>query len=89
MTLQQKRKVIRKLGKIHASLSNIRFDRIGSLLRVEDDYTLGKCLSPALMWHGRDGFDEDHIPLRPFDDAASFYRAQTFALLTHVRELPM
>lgn len=89
LTLHQKQKVMKQLGKIHASLSNLRFDRIGSLLRVEDDYTLERCLSPALIWHGRDEFDESDIPLGPFDDAASFYRAQTLALLAHVRELPM
>jgi hypothetical protein len=89
LTLQQKQKVMRQLGKIHASLSNIRFNRIGSLFQAGDDHILGKCLSPALLWYGRDDFDEDDIPLGPFDDAASFYRAQTLALLAHVRELPL
>lgn len=53
------------------------------------NYIVGKCLSPAFIWNGRDEFGEDDIPLGPFETAAAFYRAQILALMAHVRELPM
>lgn len=89
LTLPEKQKVMAQLGKIYARLSNLRLEQIGSLMQENDNYVVGKCLSPTFLWHGRDEFDEDDIPLGPFENAESFYKAQVFALLAHVRELPM
>lgn len=89
LTSSQKRKVMEQLGGIHASMSNLRFDHIGSLFAENGVYTTGNCLFPCLLLQGRDGFDEDEIPRGPFTTSAAFYAALIRAFFAHVKELPM
>ncbi|GAB1202440.1 hypothetical protein APSETT445_001055 [Aspergillus pseudonomiae] len=85
----QKQKILKQLGQIRAYLSNVRFDKIGSLFSKDGAHIVGKCLYPSLVWQGRDEFDENDIPCGPFTEAKFFYLALISALLAHVKELPM
>ena len=50
LTRKQKGKIMRQLGAITSQLSNLRFDKIGSLLEEFGEYNIKKCLSPALYF---------------------------------------
>jgi hypothetical protein len=78
-----------QLGEIQASMSNLRFDHIGSLFEENGVYAIGQCLLPCLLLQGRDEFDEDEIPRGPFSTSGAFYAALIRAFFAHVKELPM
>src|SRR5699024_4070521 len=91
LTSGQKEKIIRQLGEVHAHLSNLRFNQLGSLYPYLSDgnFVLGACLYPGLIWQGREEFSEDDIPRGLFSYVHEFYKALISALFTHLRELPM
>ncbi|KOC16704.1 hypothetical protein AFLA70_729g000230 [Aspergillus flavus AF70] len=89
LTFSQKAKIVKQLGEIQAHLSNVRFDKVGSLFLKNGELVIEKCLYPSLVWQGRDEFDEQDIPRGPFTDAKSFYVALIRALFAHAKELPM
>lgn len=89
LTFQQKQQIMSQLGKISASLSNLRSNQLGSLVLSDKGYEVGKCLYPGFIWHGRDEFDETEIQRGPFDDVQTFYRALISAFLAHIKELQM
>jgi hypothetical protein len=89
LTLAQKQKVMKQLGRICASLSNLLFNQLGSLFLHDKDYVIGKSLHPGLPWEGRDLFEDDEIPRGPFDDARGFYSALTSASFAQVTDLAM
>lgn len=89
LTLAQKQKVMKQLGRICASLSNLRFNQLGSLFLQEKGYVIGKSLYPGLTWQGRDLFGDDEIPRGPFDDARGFYSALVSAFFAQVTDLAM
>ena len=91
LTSGQKEKIIRQLGEVHAHLSNLRFNQLGSLYPYLSDgnFVLGTCLYPGLIWQGRDEFSEDDIPRGLFNYVHEFYKALISALFAHLRELPM
>ncbi|PIG81031.1 hypothetical protein AARAC_006078 [Aspergillus arachidicola] len=89
LACSQKEKVMKQLGEIQAHLSNVRFDKIGSLFLKNGSYITWKCLYPALTWQGRDEFNEQDIPRGPFTEAKSFYLALIRVLLADVKELPV
>lgn len=88
LTPTQKQKVMKQLGRICASLSNLRFNQLGSLLLKDKNYVISKSLYPGLTWEGRDQFGDD-IPRGPFDDARAFYSALMSAFLVQVKDLTM
>ncbi|RMJ27736.1 hypothetical protein PHISP_01380 [Aspergillus sp. HF37] len=77
LTLAQKQKVMKQLGRICASLSNVRSNQLGSLFLQDKGYIIGKSLYPGLTWEGRDLFEDDEVPRGPFDDARKIYSALT------------
>lgn len=50
----QKKKIMRQLGGIVSQLSNLRFSKLGSLFQGAGEYCVGKCLSPAFIFHDRE-----------------------------------
>ena len=89
LTECQKWHIMKQLGNICASLSNLTFSQLGSLSQHDGSYKIGKCLHPTFLWDGRDEFSENEIPRGPFDNSQEFYNALISGLLAHVKELPM
>lgn len=89
LTFSQKENIMRQLGWIYASLSNVRSDRLGSLVLSDKGYEIGKCVYPGFVWKGRDDLDDGEIQRGPFSDVEAFYRALVSAFLAHAKELPM
>lgn len=80
---------MRQLGGIQSRLSNMWFNKLGSLFLNDQSYSIGRCLYPSLIWQGRDEFDDDDIPRGPFMETEAFYMALIHAFLAHLKELPM
>lgn len=40
-------------------LSNVRFDKIGSLFEDDGGFSVGECLSPVLTWQSRDSIEAE------------------------------
>lgn len=89
LTSDQEEKIIRQLGEVFASLSNLRFDKLGSIYTSDGDFTIGTCLYPGLLWQDRDEFDENDIPRGPFNNAHEFYKALVSAFFAHLKDLSM
>lgn len=89
LAFSQKENIMRQLGWIYASLSNVRSDRLGSLVLSDKGYEIGKCVYPGFVWKGRDDLDDGEIQRGPFSDVEAFYRALVSAFLAHAKELPM
>lgn len=85
---QEKGKIMRQLGAITSQLFTLRFDKIGSLLQVNGEYSINECLSPAFIWHERDSLG-DELARGPFQDESSYYESLISALVLHVKELPL
>lgn len=83
-----KEKIMEQLGKITAQLSQMRFNKLGSLFLENGQYEIKKCLSPALIFHQRDLLEDD-IPRGPFRHEHKYYEALLSAFLLHVKELPI
>ena len=80
----QKEKIMRQLGGIASQLLNLRFDKIGSLEAGE--YRVGKCLSPAFIFHDRETLG-DAIQRGPFEHDDDYYQALLSVFLVHAQEL--
>ena len=89
LTFQQKQQIMSQLGKISASLSNLRSNQLGSLVLSDKGYEVRKCLYPGFVWFGRDKFDDNYIQRGPFNDVQMFYRALLSAFFAHIKELPL
>ncbi len=88
LTRKQKGEIMRQLGAITSQLSNLRFDKIGSLFEEAGEYNIKKCLSPALILHDRDTLGDD-ILRGPFQRDCHYYESLLSAFLLHVKELPI
>ncbi|KAI6779100.1 uncharacterized protein J7T54_007555 [Emericellopsis cladophorae] len=80
--------IMGQLGGIMSLLSEIHFDKIGSLFEAEDgssDCSVGECLNPSHLWEKRDtleGIDRD-----PFDQESRYLSSLISAFVSHTREL--
>ncbi|SCV25445.1 uncharacterized protein FFB14_00338 [Fusarium fujikuroi] len=82
-------RIITQLGAIMSHLSQVPFNKIGSLF--EDDtggFSVGECLSPVLTWQSRDALETD-IERGPFAEESSYLRSLISALTSHAEELPL
>lgn len=76
-----------QLGTLMAGLSGIRFDKIGSLFDDRNGgWTVGECLSPSLVWFGR---DELEVHRGPFEDESSYLKAMVSAFTSQAQDLPI
>lgn len=82
----QKEKVVRQLGGIASQLLNLRFDKLGSLFEEAGEYRVGKCLSPAFIFHDRETLG-DAIQRGPFEHEDDYYQALISVFLQLVQEL--
>ncbi|KAK0120437.1 hypothetical protein ONS96_010651 [Cadophora gregata f. sp. sojae] len=83
-----KEKVMKQLGEIISPLLNLRFDEIGSLVEEDGEYLIKQCVSPALVWHGRDSL-QDEVRRGPFRHTHDYYESQLSAFILHVKKLPL
>jgi len=77
---------MRQLGGIASQLLNLRFNKIGSLFEEAGEYRVGKCLSPAFIFHDRETLG-DAILRGPFEHDDNYYQALISVFLLHVQEL--
>ncbi|KAK4031791.1 hypothetical protein C8A01DRAFT_41762 [Parachaetomium inaequale] len=83
-----KRKILSQLGAITAQLSQLRFDKIGSLSHDSaGNFTIGECLSPWLTWQQRDLLA--NIDRGPYDDETAYLESLMSVYIAHAKELPM
>ncbi|KAF7552499.1 hypothetical protein G7046_g7388 [Stylonectria norvegica] len=88
LTDQNREKIMRQLGAIMFSLSEIHFDNIGSL--VEDyagNYSIGECPSPSLLWQSRD--ELEGIDRGPFAQDSQYFHSLVSAFIAHSKELSL
>lgn len=86
-----KAKVFFQLGAIAYQLSQLRFDRIGSLFKTEQTGNLQvevrECFSRGHILHG--WYSLEGIPQRPFVSEAEFYDSLIEAFIQHAEVLPL
>ncbi|KAJ6109131.1 Aminoglycoside phosphotransferase [Penicillium sp. IBT 16267x] len=81
-----KAKVLSQLGDITWKLSQLRFDKIGSLFEEDESFEIKECLSRGHMLHGRYSLD---IPRGPFTSEAEFYDSLVSAFSEHAEILQL
>ncbi|KAJ5953652.1 hypothetical protein N7454_000548 [Penicillium verhagenii] len=81
-----KAKVLSQLGEITWKLSQLRFDKIGSLFEEDESFEIKECLSRGHMLHGRYSLD---IPREPFTSEVEFYDSLISAFLEHAEILQL
>lgn len=84
----EKKIIMEQLGQITAELSQLRFDKLGSLFLENGEYEIKKCLSPSLIFHQREILEDD-VPRGLFQNEHEYYEALLSAFLLHVKELPI
>ncbi|KAF7552778.1 hypothetical protein G7Z17_g4073 [Cylindrodendrum hubeiense] len=85
---QDREKIMGQLGGIMSLLSEIHFDKIGSLFEAEDgssDCSVGECLNPSLLWEKRDKLEG--IDRGPFDQESQYLSSLISAFVSHAKEL--
>ncbi|KAJ5227976.1 hypothetical protein N7489_008684 [Penicillium chrysogenum] len=80
-----KAKILSQLGGITWKLSQLRFDKIGSLFE-DESFEIKECLSRGHMLHGRYSLE---IPRGPFTSEAKFYNSLVSAFLEHAEILQL
>ncbi|KAJ5135652.1 Aminoglycoside phosphotransferase [Penicillium bovifimosum] len=81
-----KAKILSQLGGITWKLSQLRFDKIGSLFEENESFEIQECLSRGHMLHSRYSLE---IPRGPFDSQAEFYDSLISAFSEHAEILPL
>ncbi|EPE09970.1 rnase h domain containing protein [Ophiostoma piceae UAMH 11346] len=90
MTDRDREKVMGQLGGIMSLLSDIKFDKIGSLFAADDgsgDCSVGECLNPSLIWENRDQLQG--IDRGPFNQESQYFSSLISAFVSHAKELPL
>ncbi|KAI9735314.1 MAG: hypothetical protein M1818_006508 [Claussenomyces sp. TS43310] len=82
----QKEMIMQQLGMIASQLSNLQFNKIGSLIQEAGEYRVGKCLSPAFVFGDRETLG-DVISRGPFEHSDGYYNAMLSVFLLHLQEL--
>lgn len=77
---------MRQLGGITSQLLNMRFEKLGSLFEEAGGYRVGKCLSPAFIFHDRETLG-DVIQRGPFEHDDDYYQALISVFLQHAQGL--
>lgn len=89
LTDHNREKIISQLGTIMSCLSDIHFDKIGSLF--EDSTTgncsIGECLNPSLIWQWRDRLNG--IDRGPFQSQSQYLSSLISAFTSHAKNLPL
>jgi len=81
-----KAKILSQLGRITWKLSQLRFDKIGSLAEEDESFHIKECLSRGHMLHGRYQLE---IPRGPFTSEAEFYDSLVSAFTNHAEILQL
>ena len=81
-----KAKVLSQLGGLTWKLSQLRFDKIGSLFEENGSFEIKECLSRGHMLHERYSLE---IPRGPFASQARFYDSLVSAFSEHAEILPL
>lgn len=80
--------VMKQLGIIMSHVSELHFDKIGSLFEDGDgNYSVGECLGPSLLWQCRD--ELQGIDRGPFDQESQYLESLVSAFIAHAKELPL
>lgn len=79
-----KARVLTQLGGITWKLSQLRFDKIGSIFEEDGSFEIKECLSRGHMLHERYALE---IPRGPFASAAEFYDSLVSAFSEHAEIL--
>ncbi|OAL73061.1 protein kinase subdomain-containing protein [Trichophyton violaceum] len=88
LSLKEKAKVLSQLGSITWQLSQLRFEKIGSLFEEEDGhFRVGSCLSRGLVDFNRDSLDE--LPRGPFCCENEYVDALVSGFLQHAECLQL
>ncbi|KAH6969360.1 kinase-like domain-containing protein [Fusarium avenaceum] len=82
-----RQKIMKQLGVIMSRLSNVRFDKIGSLFE-DEGFSVGECLSPVLTWQSRDSIEAE-IDRGPFPQEMDYFQSLISIYESHVEELPL
>ncbi|KAM3554453.1 hypothetical protein ARSEF4850_006447 [Beauveria asiatica] len=80
--------VLRQLGKISFDLSNLRFDKIGSLWNKDDSFGVGEIRAPAFVTQDRYALSME-TQRGPFATEQDYYNSLTDAFFGHVQDLYM
>ena len=80
LDIPSKAKILAQLGDITWKLSQLRFDKIGSLFEENGSFVIKECLSRGHMLHGRYALE---VPRGPFTSASEFYDSLISAFLEH------
>lgn len=87
MSHEDKSRVLHQLGNITFQLSQLRFDRIGSLFEGRDGPVLKTALSRGLLVRHRHSLPD--VQRGPFVRAADYYSALVSAFQEHATTLPL
>ncbi|KIL95592.1 hypothetical protein FAVG1_00329 [Fusarium avenaceum] len=82
-----RQKIMKQLGVIMSRLSNVRFDKIGSLFE-DGGFSVGECLSPVLTWQSRDSIEAE-IDRGPFPQEVDYFQSLISIFESHTEELPL
>ncbi|KAJ5108556.1 hypothetical protein N7456_005231 [Penicillium angulare] len=81
-----KAKILSQLGSITWKLSQLRFDKMGSLIEENGTFSVNECLSRGHMLHERYSLE---ISRGPFTSEAEFYDSLISALFEHAETLQL
>ncbi|KAJ5638779.1 hypothetical protein N7528_001169 [Penicillium herquei] len=81
-----KAKILSQLGSVTWRLSQLRFDKIGSLFEEDESFVVKECLSRGHMLHQRYCLK---IPRGPFLSEADFYDSLISAFSEHAEIMPL
>ena len=84
---EEKKKIMRQLGRYARQLFGLRFLAIGSLFEGEEGYYVDECLSPGHVLQDRDTIED--MPRGPFHNETGYYSSLATALHLHAEQLPM
>lgn len=87
LSLHIKAKILFQLGAITFKLSQLRFDRIGSLFEQNGAFQVEECLSRGHILHER--YSLEDIPRGPFASETQFYDSLIEAFIQHAEILPL
>lgn len=86
LDIQHRGQILSQLGAITWKLSQLRFDKIGSLFEEAGSFQIKECLSRGHVLHDRYKLE---IPRGPFASQTDFHDSLISAFSEHARDLPL
>ena len=87
LSATHKSRIMTRLGEIVSKLNDLRFDKLGSVVESDGEYSVGECLAPPFIFHDREFLG--NINRGPFNSDKEYYDALLDVYARHLEELPL